>query len=214
MCLLGWIRFAHFFELSPIVALLAVLFISTFRYTTLPFGIYTGGEILLQAATPWIFLYACRIPTLSAYRAAAAAAFIAADRFLRQADRVDCCHISAYCKWTVNAYILTAHHTRFNRRSSRCEFSYGVFVFSVWFSQGRHPHRHFRMPFYLSHVVLALSAPWTAGFSWMDLLAWLFRHPARSLFDDGSTLIWFLPAIAFPVATLIVLSGNSDNSSK
>ena len=211
VCLLGWIRFARFFELSPIVALLAVLFISTFRYTTLPFGIYTGGEILLQAATPWIFLYAYRIPTLSAYRAAAAAALILLIGFFVKLTGLIVV-ISALTASGLLTLISSRRITPGLVGGAVGASSAMVSLFFIWFSQGLTPASTFPNAFHLSHVVLALSAPWTAGFSWMDLLAWLFRHPARSLFDDGSTLIWFLPAIAIPVAALIVLSGKTDNS--
>jgi hypothetical protein len=46
-CLLGWLLVLKQFA-PGLVALPVMLLIGTFRFSTLPFGIYNGGEILLQ----------------------------------------------------------------------------------------------------------------------------------------------------------------------
>jgi hypothetical protein len=55
----GWIQVARSFAVSSFVLFIFALGLSSFSYVTLPFRIYTGGEVLLFAAAPWS-LYAMR----------------------------------------------------------------------------------------------------------------------------------------------------------
>jgi hypothetical protein len=57
--LIGWLHVARSFALSPFTALLFVSGLATFRYATLAFRIYHGGEVLQFAVAPWS-LYALR----------------------------------------------------------------------------------------------------------------------------------------------------------
>jgi hypothetical protein len=55
----GWIQVARSFGVSSFVLSVFVLGLSTFSYVTLPFRIYTGGEVLLFAAAPWSLYAMC-----------------------------------------------------------------------------------------------------------------------------------------------------------
>ena len=50
------------FGQPPLAALLAVLFLAAFRFSSAPFSVYTGGEILILAALPWFVLASLRVP--------------------------------------------------------------------------------------------------------------------------------------------------------
>jgi hypothetical protein len=55
----GWVQVARSFNVSYVVLSLFVVGLVTFRYVTLPFRVYHGGELLLFAVSPWS-LYALR----------------------------------------------------------------------------------------------------------------------------------------------------------
>jgi hypothetical protein len=54
--LTGWSMVVRKFAPRTSLALLVTIFIGLFPYSTAAFEIYHGGEILLQAATPWLIL--------------------------------------------------------------------------------------------------------------------------------------------------------------
>ena len=50
---IGWVQVARNFAASPFVIILLLCGLVTFRYSTLPFQMWDGGEVLLFAAAPW-----------------------------------------------------------------------------------------------------------------------------------------------------------------
>jgi hypothetical protein len=72
--LIGWVMVVRTFAPRTSLALLVVVLIGSFHYSTHAFSTYHGGEILLQAATPWLVLAAYRVPEMDAVRAALLAA--------------------------------------------------------------------------------------------------------------------------------------------
>jgi len=178
-CLLGWIQFAKYFALGPAIATLLVLFIATFRYSTLPFSIYNGGEIILQGVTPWLFLWGCRVPSTSFFRAAGLVLIAT--------------WISFFAKLTgliVVVAILTAVGIEALVRLRR--FTAGMLggvvgailalggLYVAWFAHGTTPASGTGWSFHLPYVLFALGAPWGAGISWTDMLTSILfnaRHP-------------------------------------
>jgi hypothetical protein len=79
--LIGWIWVVRTFAPGTNLALPVVILIGSVHYSTHAFSSYSnGGEILLQAATPWLILSAYRIPEMgmvSAALLAAGAVFVA-----------------------------------------------------------------------------------------------------------------------------------------
>jgi hypothetical protein len=72
--LIGWIMVVRAFAPSTSLAILVVVLIGSFHYSTHAFSTHHGGEILLQAATPWLVLTAYRVPEMDAVRSALLAA--------------------------------------------------------------------------------------------------------------------------------------------
>ena len=72
--LIGWMFVVRAFAPNTPVALLVVVLIGSFHYSIFTFRTYRGGEILLQAITPWLILAANRVPEMSVMRAALLAA--------------------------------------------------------------------------------------------------------------------------------------------
>jgi hypothetical protein len=81
-CLIGWAMVVRAFTPRTSVTLLVTVLITSFRYSTHAFGTYHGGEILLQAATPWLLLTAYRVPEMNAIPAALLAAGAVCFAFL------------------------------------------------------------------------------------------------------------------------------------
>jgi hypothetical protein len=78
--LIGWIWVVRTFAPRTNLALPVVILIGSVHYSTHAFSTYHGGEILLQAATPWLILTAYRVPTMGMVPAAlfaAGAVFVA-----------------------------------------------------------------------------------------------------------------------------------------
>src|SRR5215469_4907833 len=78
--LIGWVMVCEAFALQTRLAVFVIVLIGLFRYSTMTFGVYSGGEVLMQAATPWLILTARRVPEMGFIPAAllaAAAVFVA-----------------------------------------------------------------------------------------------------------------------------------------
>jgi hypothetical protein len=208
-CLLGWIQFAKYFALGPTITILLVLLVATFRYSTLPFGIYNGGEILLQGITPWLFLAGCRVPSASFLRAAGLV-FIAI-------------WISFFAKLTgliVVGAILTAAGVEALARLRQVTAgmvggAVGAIVafgslYVAWFSHGTTPASGTGWSFHFGYLLFALGAPWGAGISWTDMLTSLLfnaRHPLlKGALGNGdlSVFLWFLlPPVVLFLAVIV-----------
>ena len=68
--LIGWVMIIRAFAPRTGLTVLVVVLIGSFHYSTHAFSTYHGGEILLQAATPWLVLTGYRVPEIDAVPAA------------------------------------------------------------------------------------------------------------------------------------------------
>ena len=212
-CLLGWIQVAKHFGLSPRTAMLVVAFIATFRYSTLPFGIYNGGEILLQGLTPWVILVGCRIPSVSVLRAAALAFFVVWIAFLAKLTGV----MVASAALLIGCVEVLVRSRRITAGmvagAVGAILAYASLHF-VWFSRGSTPASGTGWSFRFGDVFFALAAPWGAGTSWGDMLTALFRRSALDEPTEGhlpSVFLWCLlpPVILF---LTVILKGRLQGS--
>jgi hypothetical protein len=196
-CLLGWIQVAKHFQLSPLTTTLVVAFIATFRYSTLPFGVYNGGEILLQGLTPWLILAGCRIPAMSALRAAALAFLAILVAFFAKLTGVmvaSAALLAGSVEVLVRLRRITAGMVA---GAVGATLGFGA-LYVEWFSRGTTPASGTGWSFHVSYVLFALGAPWGAGISWTDMLTSLLfnaRHPLlRGGAENGdvSVILWLL----------------------
>jgi len=213
-CLLGWIQVAKHFALSPRTATLAVLFIATFRYSTIPFGIYNGGEILLQGITPWLILAGCAVPSMGAAWAAVLACLAVWIAFFAKLTGV----------MVASAVLLAAGVEALVRLRRITAGMVGGAVGAIlafgslyvgWFSRGTTPASGTGWSFRFGDVFFPLAAPWGAGISWGDMLAALLRrsvlHGEVATFDatpitggNPSAIVWFLLPPVLVFATVIL----------
>jgi len=197
-CLLGWIRVAKHFALSPQAATLLVVFMSTFRYSTISFHTYNGGEILLQGVTPWLILAGCRVPAVSAAQAAWLAGLVVLVGFFAKLTGL----IVAGASLIAGA---AAAYRRLRRiGSGMLGGAAGAIVacgllYVTWFSRGTTPGSGHGWFLARRAVIFALAAPWGAGVSWEDLMTSFLPG-----LQNPSTVLWYLlPAFFF--ATIILL---------
>jgi len=212
-CLLGWIQVAKHFTLSRRTATLAVLFLATFRYSTIPFGIYNGGEILLQGITPWLILTGCRVPAMSALRAAGLVCLAIWIAFFAKLTGAMVASAALFVGG-VDALIRLRRITAgMVAGAVGAILAFGA-LYVVWFSRGTTPASGSGWSFRFADVFFALAAPWGAGISWGDMLAALFR---RSVLDEPteghlpSVFLWCLlpPVILF---LTVILKGRLQGS--
>ena len=228
ICLLGWIQVAKHFALSPRTATLAVLFIATFRYSTLPFGLYNGGEILLQGITPWLILAGCAVPSMRPAWAAVLACLAVWIAFFTKLTGVmvaSAVLLAAGVEALVRLRRITAGMVGGAVGASLALGS----LYVVWFSRGATPANGTGWSFRFGDVFFALAAPWGAGISWGDILAALLRrsvlHGEVATFDarpitggDPSAIVWFFLPPVLVFATVILkgwhLRANDANLSR
>lgn len=202
-CLLGWVQVAKHFLLSPRTATLLVVFIATFRYSTLPFGIYNGGEILLQGLTPWLILAGSVVPSTSALRAAGLACLAILIAFFAKLTGVMVAGAALFAG-SVEALVRWRRITAgMIGGAVGAGLAFAALQFA-WFSHGTTPASGAGWSFREGDILFALGAPWVAGISWTDMLTSILnrRHPAL---DGGpengnlSLILWLLlpPIILF-----------------
>jgi hypothetical protein len=217
LSLLGWIKlFKEYYPDSRIV-IFGVLSIAAFRYSTLPFGIYNGGEILLQAATPWIVLGAFKVPYLSAVSAGLLAAALVFIAFLTKITGL----IVAGSALMAGGVVALRRLRRVEPGTLGGAFGALVVAGAVWalflshgetqlsggaLSGGSTPESGLHWSILLPGALFSVVAPWVAGISWRDLLAWILWHPGRELIQQsGSVLALLMLPPAVSVASLVVL---------
>lgn len=198
--LLGWIAVARAFALGPRVALAATVLIATFRYASSAYGLYSGGEILLQAATPWIVLAAWRIPHVTAGGAALMAFVAVAAGFIAKLNGL----IVAAAALPAASAIALYHMRRVTPGmigGAAGALVTVMLIYILWFAAK--PVTHFAGGgdgFGTVRLLFALSAPWTAALSWQDFLVWLLQTPGRVVVEGAAPLVWFGLA---PLAALL-----------
>jgi hypothetical protein len=69
LSLFGWVLVIRSFASRTSLALPVVILIGLFHYSTQAFSTYHGGEILLQAVTPWLILAAYQVPLAGSWSA-------------------------------------------------------------------------------------------------------------------------------------------------
>lgn len=208
-CLLGWIYVAKHFELSPEVATLAVAFIATFRYSTLPFDVYNGGEILLQGLTPWLILAGCRVPLMSALWAAGLACLAILVAFFAKLTGLMVASgalLAGAVEGLVRLRRITAGMVA---GAVGASLAFGA-LYVLWFSHGATPASGTGWTFRADNVLFVLAGPWSAAVSWMDMLTSLLFSPRNPILHGGpengdlSVILWLLlpPVLVFSAVIL------------
>jgi hypothetical protein len=207
VCLLGWIYVARYFAFSPRMTMLLVVLIATFRYSTLPFGIYNGGEILLQALTPWLILTGCVVPSTSALRAAGLACLAVLLAFFAKLTGIMVIGAALFAGAVESVIRLRRITVGVIAAAAGAIVAVGL-LYVVWFSHGTTPASGTGWSFRVSDVLFAWGAPWGAGISWTDMMTSLLfnpRHPALPGGPEKGDLSLILLLLLLPVLLFITV---------
>jgi hypothetical protein len=200
--LFGWLAVLRAFGLGGRVAMAAVACMATLRWSTSVYGLNSGGEVLLQAVTPWIVLAAVRLPRLSAPAAAAIAFLVVGAAFVAKLNGIIVA-VAAFAAVGVTAWTRERRPT-----AGLIHGAAGVLIavaanYAFWYRGRAQTHvGGGGDAFDMIHVLFAVTAPWTSALAWQDLLAWLLQRPGAELIASRSVLIGlfmapFAAALAF-----------------
>jgi hypothetical protein len=198
--LTGWSMVVRKFAPRTSLALLVTIFIGLFPYSTAAFEIYHGGEILLQAATPWLILTAYRIPEMDAVSAALTAAAAVFFAFLAKFTGLI---VVADALMAASLVVLS-----FDRRITRGMLGGALgalaalaILYVTFLSRGATPVSYGSWSLSSKSIAFAALAPWIAGISWGNLMSSIFL-PWNALLDYHSPIPYLL--VTIPPALLVI----------
>jgi hypothetical protein len=200
--LMGWVMVVREFIPRTSLPLLVTVLIGSFRYSTAAFGIYHGGEILLQAATPWLILTAYLVPEMGAIPAALLAAGAVFLAFLAKLTGL----IVVAAALGAGGLVSLA----FGRRITHGMIGGALgalaalaIVYIAFLSRGPTgvSETSWSLPF--KSIAFASLAPWVVGISWGEMMTTLF-FPTRSYLYLPTALLAFLVPPAILMAGLVL----------
>jgi hypothetical protein len=176
---IGWGHVARDFTVTPFILLLFLSGLVTFRYTTLAFPIYHGGEVLLFAVAPWS-LYALQ-RALDKPPAACLVISLLTIVVLFFAKLTGLIVFAANVLTISALDVLRERRVRSSTLAMWAASAIGSLLFFVfWVPRGE--------TLMSGQYALSWDAIWSpitsvalSGFSGLDLLSWLFRHLSVSI---------------------------------
>jgi hypothetical protein len=195
--LLGWMFVVRAFVPDTPLALLVVVLVGSFHYSTFAFRTYRGGEILLQAVTPWLILAADRVPEMSVVRAALLAAGSVLVAFMAKLTGLIVVAAALMAASLVSIAVgrRISHGIVGGALGAVTAF---VVIYVSFFSRGPTAASQLgpSIPLFDS-IAFSCFVPWVAGISWPALMAALFYT------SDSSMPAGYL-AVVVPPALLIM----------
>ena len=199
--LTGWVMVVRTFAPRTSLALLIVVLIGSFHYSTHAFSTYHGGEILLQATTPWLVLTAYRVPEMHAAPAVLLAAGLYSLRFLRNLQDL----LSRVLRlWPAVSLVSRSAADHPGTIGSALGALAGLAILYLAFlSRGptAASGASWSVPF--NSIAIASLVPWVAGLSWSDPIGLIF-FPSTNFFYMPAAYLAFLAPPALLVAGLVL----------
>ena len=199
--LTGWVMVVRTFAPRTSLALLIVVLLGSFHYSTHAFSTYHGGEILLQATTPWLVLTAYRVPEM---HAASAVSLAAGAVFFAFFAKLTGLIVAGAALMAASIVSLT-----FGRRITRGMIGSALgalaglaILYLAFLSRGptAASGASWSVPF--NSIAIACLVPWVAGLSWSDPIGLIF-FPSTNFFYMPSAYLAFLGPPALLVAGLV-----------
>jgi hypothetical protein len=197
--LLGWLRVARTFAFPAAAGLLLAATLPLLRFSTLTFGIYTGGEALLQAALPWMILLSLRVPRAGAAESALVAFAVVAIGFSAKLTGVIAASaaLGAAClPQFLKERRLTAGMV-FGALSASAALA---LVYVLWLARGPSAVGGSNGEGAAANIAFMVLAPWTAGLSLLDLLFRIFLFPSGEILSGPGVTLWLLAPFAGLIA--------------
>jgi hypothetical protein len=172
--LIGWMFVVRAFAPNTSVALLVVVLVGSFHYSTFAFRTYRGGEILLQAVTPWLILAANHLPEMSVVRAALLAAGAVLVAFMAKLTGLIVVAAALVAASLVSIAVgrRISHGIIGGALGAVTAF---VVIYVSFLSRGPTPASQLGVPLPLfGSIAFSSFIPWVAGISWPELMTALF----------------------------------------
>jgi hypothetical protein len=188
---IGWGQVARSFDVNSSVFFVFLFGLVTFRYATLPFRIYNGGEVLLFAVAPWS-LYWLR----TSVNKTAAVCFAIS---LLSAVLLFVAKLTGMVVFVANVLAISMLEVMRQRRlTSSVAFMWiasgiGTLCFLVfWLSRGGVPAGGSEFAVSWGAIWSSVSGAAFSGFSVQDLGRWLLLHRSSPILSDLTPIIYVL----------------------
>jgi hypothetical protein len=204
--LIGWMFVVRAFAPNSPFALIVVVLVGSFHYSTFAFRTYRGGEILLQAITPWLILAANRVPEMSVMRAALLAAGAVLVAFMAKLTGLIVVAAALVAASLVSIAVgrRISHGILGGALGTVMAF---VIIYVSFLSRGPTPASELESPLpFFGSLAFSSFVPWVAGISWPELMTALF-FGSRDMSGDMSYImpISYFAVIAPPALLIMYL---------
>jgi hypothetical protein len=172
--LIGWMFVVRAFAPNSPFAFIVVVLVGSFHYSTFAFRTYRGGEILLQAVTPWLVLAANRVPEMSIVRAALLAAGAVLVAFMAKLTGLIVVAAALVAASLVSIAVgrRISHGILGGALGAVMAF---VIIYVSFLSRGPTPASELESPLpFFGSIAFSSFVPWVAGISWPELMTALF----------------------------------------
>jgi hypothetical protein len=210
--LIGWVMVVRAFAPRTSLAFLVAVLIGSFHYSTHAFSTYHGGEILLQAATPWLVLTAHRVPDMDAAPAALLAAGAVCLAFLAKLTGLIVV-AAALVAGSMVSLMFGRRITRGMIGGALGALATLAILYVAFFSRGPTAASGTSWSIPLNSIAMASLVPWVAGMSLSDPIGLLF-FPSRNFFYMPAAYLAFLGPPALLVAGLVLFWRRQTTSEK
>ena len=200
--LAGWAKVATKTGATPFVVFLFVMGLAAFRFNTLAFRFYTGGEILLFAATPWSLLALLKCVDLRPLPAFSVTLSVAVLLFFMKLTGLIVFATTVLALSAVD--IVDRRRVRGSIVAMWAASAVAVLLLKIlWLSHGQVPAEGTPTGLSWGAALFPVAASAFSGVSGLDLVAWLTLHPSRRLLPNlGVTAVVFAP-LGIAVAILV-----------
>lgn len=214
--LLGWYALHRSFGFPALTSALAIAAVALSRHFALPFGIYTGGEVLLFGVAPWFLVAVWRlrafawgaVPILLA--GAAAMVFVKLSGLGIAAAAVAAAVMAPPGLWYSRDRI---------RRALVAAVTLGLMgtvFYLAWFSRGltpvAAPQGLIAWSALPGSVAYVLAAAWGGALSLGDLAMYLLLHPAHPLLGSALAMYALLLPLALATFAFVVWQLRRDHA--
>ena len=193
---IGWLKvLARFSTLNEYAALCLVLLLLTARYATLPYGIYNGGEILLQGLLPWLALWSFDVPQKKPGAALLSALCLTLAAFVAKLSGL----IVVVVLISASALTFLLRQRRFNRSLvAACAGTLilTALVYYFYIARGWTALSGSGWHVSLARSIAPFVLPWFAGLSLGDALSFLLQNPHHALMRNSDLNIFILTPAA------------------
>lgn len=180
---IGWAQVARSFAVTPFVSFVFLSGLVTFRYVTLPFQIYNGGEVLLFAAAPWCLYwlrYAVDKPPTACF---AISLLSAAILFIAK--------LTGLIAFAANVLAISLLELMRQRRMTFSMLAMlaasgagALFFLVFWLAHGEVPAGGSEFAITWPAILFPVAGAAFSGVSALDLLSWLLLHPSAPILSD------------------------------